>query len=31
MAYLTYGLSQGEGFIIITGDVGAGKRRWSAT
>lgn len=25
MAYLTYGLSQGEGFIVITGDVGAGK------
>lgn len=25
MAYLTYGLGQGEGFIIITGDVGAGK------
>lgn len=25
MAYLTYGLNQGEGFIIITGDVGAGK------
>jgi general secretion pathway protein A len=25
MAYLTYGLSQGEGFIIVTGDVGAGK------
>jgi general secretion pathway protein A len=25
MSYLTYGLSQGEGFIIITGDVGAGK------
>lgn len=25
MAYLTYGLSQGEGFIIITGDIGAGK------
>lgn len=25
MAYLEYGLSQGEGFIIITGDVGAGK------
>ncbi len=24
-AYLTYGLSQGEGFIVITGDVGAGK------
>ncbi|HYM33025.1 MAG TPA: XrtA/PEP-CTERM system-associated ATPase [Candidatus Cybelea sp.] len=25
MAYLSYGLSQGEGFIVITGDVGAGK------
>jgi len=25
MSYLTYGLNQGEGFIIITGDVGAGK------
>ncbi len=25
MAYLTYGLSQGEGFIIVTGEVGAGK------
>ncbi len=25
MAYLTYGLNQGEGFIIITGDVGSGK------
>lgn len=25
MAHLTYGLHQGEGFIIITGDVGAGK------
>ena len=25
MAHLTYGLSQGEGFIIITGDIGAGK------
>ena len=25
MAYLTYGLSQFEGFIVITGDVGAGK------
>ena len=24
MAYLTYGLNQGEGFIIITGDIGAG-------
>jgi len=25
MAYLTYGLHQGEGFIIITGDIGTGK------
>jgi putative secretion ATPase (PEP-CTERM system associated) len=25
MAYLTYGAHQGEGFIIITGEVGAGK------
>lgn len=25
MAHLTYGIDQGEGFIIITGDVGAGK------
>ncbi|MFA5968498.1 MAG: AAA family ATPase [Sphingomonas sp.] len=25
MAYLGYGLSQGEGFIVITGDIGAGK------
>ncbi len=25
MAYLTYGLNQGEGFIVITGDVGTGK------
>jgi type II secretory pathway predicted ATPase ExeA len=25
MAYLGYGLTQGEGFIVITGDVGAGK------
>lgn len=25
MAHLTYGLTRGEGFIIITGDVGAGK------
>jgi type II secretory pathway predicted ATPase ExeA len=24
-AYLGYGLAQGEGFIVITGDVGAGK------
>ncbi|MGR6328236.1 ExeA family protein [Sphingomonas sp. XXL09] len=25
MAYLGYGLTQGEGFIVVTGDVGAGK------
>jgi general secretion pathway protein A len=25
MGYLTYGLSQGEGFVVVTGEVGAGK------
>jgi putative secretion ATPase (PEP-CTERM system associated) len=25
LAYLEYGLHQGEGFIVITGDIGAGK------
>src|ERR1700747_155434 len=25
MAYLQYGLHQGEGFIVITGEVGTGK------
>jgi putative secretion ATPase (PEP-CTERM system associated) len=25
MAHLAYGLGQGEGFIVITGDIGAGK------
>ena len=25
LAYLNYGISQGEGFIVITGDIGAGK------
>ena len=25
MAYLTYGISRGEGFIVITGEIGAGK------
>ena len=25
MAYLQYGLSQGEGFIVVTGEVGTGK------
>lgn len=25
MAYLGYGIAQGEGFIVVTGDIGAGK------
>ena len=25
LSYLGYGLAQGEGFIVITGDIGAGK------
>src|SRR5215472_9075139 len=25
MAHLTYGLNRGEGFIVITGEIGAGK------
>lgn len=25
LAYLRYGVSQGEGFIIVTGEIGAGK------
>ncbi|MGH8575116.1 MAG: ATPase, partial [Gammaproteobacteria bacterium] len=25
MSYLLYGVKQGEGFIVITGDVGTGK------
>src|SRR4051794_11459004 len=25
LSYLRYGLHQGEGFIVITGDIGAGK------
>src|SRR3569832_2594549 len=25
MSYLRYGLTQGEGFIVITGDIGTGK------
>src|ERR1043165_131199 len=25
MSYLEYGLAQGEGFIVITGEIGAGK------
>ena len=30
MAYLGYGLAQGEGFIVITGEVGAGKSTLAA-
>ncbi|HEV2747208.1 MAG TPA: XrtA/PEP-CTERM system-associated ATPase [Allosphingosinicella sp.] len=30
MAYLGYGLAQGEGFIVITGDIGAGKSTLAA-
>ena len=25
LAYLSYGLAQGEGFVVVTGDIGAGK------
>lgn len=25
MSYMSYGLSQGEGFIVVTGDIGTGK------
>ena len=25
LAYLTYGIRQGEGFVVITGDIGSGK------
>src|SRR5258705_10491674 len=25
MAFLNYGISQGEGFVVVTGEVGAGK------
>ena len=25
MSYLEYGLHQGEGFIVVTGEIGAGK------
>ncbi len=24
-AYLTYGVNQGEGFVVITGDIGSGN------
>jgi len=30
LSYLGYGLSQGEGFIVITGDIGAGKSTLAA-
>lgn len=30
MAYLGYGLAQGEGFIVITGEIGAGKSTLAA-
>ena len=26
LSYLGYGLAQGEGFIVITGEIGAGPR-----
>jgi putative secretion ATPase (PEP-CTERM system associated) len=31
MAYLTYGMHQGEGFIVITGEIGAGKTMLAST
>lgn len=30
MAYITYGLHQGEGFLVVTGDVGTGKTTLSS-
>jgi general secretion pathway protein A len=30
MAYLGYGISQGEGFVVITGEIGAGKSTLAA-
>src|SRR4028119_175986 len=30
MAYLGYGLAQGEGFITVTGEIGAGKSTLAA-
>ena len=30
MGYLTFGLAQGEGFVVITGEVGAGKTTLAA-
>src|SRR6185436_8255338 len=31
LAYLVYGVHQGEGFIVITGEVGAGKTMLAST
>ena len=31
MAYLVYGMHQGEGFIVITGEIGAGKTMLAST
>ena len=31
MAYLVYGANQGEGFIVITGEIGAGKTMLART
>src|SRR3954471_24966309 len=31
MAYLVYGVHQGEGFIVITGEIGAGKTMLATT
>jgi len=31
MAYLLYGVNQGEGFIVITGEIGAGKTMLAST
>jgi len=31
MAYLAYGVHQGEGFIVITGEIGAGKTMLAST
>ena len=31
MAYLVYGVNQGEGFIVITGEIGAGKTMLAST
>src|SRR6185295_647104 len=31
MAYLVYGVHQGEGFLVITGEIGAGKTTLART